>query len=625
MLVFLLLTSLLALGEPFSLPKRVTIGRNRGLWLASETSWSSSSLSNQAAVAPSPTPDEPGPQSHYDSIICGGGPAGLLSAIMLAQKFGPSHRIALCEQRPQRPPSPTDDQVWSDVARFYLLGIGQRGQQALNKFGVLEDFQSASVPVYGRRDWSPGQTQVDEGKTTPAKKGTVTRILARDKLVGVLYHHLIKNYIQTQKASIDLLYGYQVEPLSLGEKDFDDDELVRVRIVKCEETKPDLAGKEYVASQDSDVQCNVDLSKEVTTNFLIGADGAARTIANAMEAFDKERRTKQNMFQRIVSPKPFRVKRFVDDNPRLFKSVPIRIPSDWDPNLNYSARSTNSRITLEALPSDDKGTLCALLLIKPDDEFAQPNVDPSKMREFFNQEFPQFGALIDDAEMARLAQKPASALPAFRYAGPRLHAGSRTLVLGDAAHTVKPYYGLGCNTALEDVEILSEVLDQVAEENRNAAAGKDTSAPDLTLRAAPLFSQRRADDARALVTISRNMDRPGKLFLVTFLIPIILDGIFHKLAPRIFGPNMFGMFQRQDIGFKQMQRKKRLDRVLQLSILGSALAGVCAGVRWMIVQLAKVLGKSPQIVTLGLVATMTVGNLLRKLLLSKRSVHSAKA
>lgn len=28
------------------------------------------------------------------------------------------------------PPSPTDEAVWSDVARFYLLGLGGRGQRA---------------------------------------------------------------------------------------------------------------------------------------------------------------------------------------------------------------------------------------------------------------------------------------------------------------------------------------------------------------------------------------------------------------------------------------------------------------------------------------------------------------
>jgi 2-polyprenyl-6-methoxyphenol hydroxylase-like FAD-dependent oxidoreductase len=169
--------------------------------------------------------------------------------------------------------------------------------------------------------------------------------------------------------------------------------------------------------------------------------------------------------------------------------------------------------------------MCALLLMKPDDELAQPNVDATKLRQFFDDEFPQFGALVDDNEMARIAQKPASRLPVFRYAGPRLNMGYRTLLVGDSCHTVKPYYGLGANTALEDVQVLSEVLDQ----KKTQQEGDN----DVIPAAVTEFSNRRAGDAAALVTISRNMDRPGKLFFVYFLLPIILDGIFHKIAPQV--------------------------------------------------------------------------------------------
>ena len=482
---------------------------------------------------PSSLPFQPPskPASQYDTIIAGGGPAGLLAAIALAQKYGPNHKIAVCEQRAAIPPSPSDDAVWSDVARFYLLGIGHRGQTALEAFGVLDDFKKASVEVKGRRDWQPGMTKVEDGNTTPNKRDPPSRVLARDKLVGVLHEHLVQNYILNgdkggKKASIDLLYGYQVEPLDFGSKESDP---VSVRISKCEDAVAESNSPPTVfhASQDSQELCDTDNSVVATTNFLIGADGAARTVANAMEQADTDRYDKLNPLQKLLSKnRPFKVTKFKDDNPRVYKSVPILLPPDWPRGLNYSARS--KRITLEALPSDDKGYLCALLLMKPDDELAQPNVDPAKLRAFFSTEFPQFGALVDDEEMARVAQKEASRLPVFRFAGPRLNMGSRTLVLGDAAHTVKPYYGLGANTALEDVQVLSSILDDVAK-TRSSSNNEMDAVPS----AVQLFSKRRAGDSAALVTISRNMDRPGKLFFVNFLLPLILDGIFHKMAPKI--------------------------------------------------------------------------------------------
>ncbi len=48
-------------------------------------------------------------------------------------------------------------------------------------------------------------------------------------------------------------------------------------------------------------------------------------------------------------------------------------------------------------------------------------------------------------------KKPLSYLPSFC---PRLNQGDMTLILGDCAHTVKPYFGLGANSGSEDGWIL---------------------------------------------------------------------------------------------------------------------------------------------------------------------------
>ncbi|KAG7369206.1 kynurenine 3-monooxygenase [Nitzschia inconspicua] len=612
--------------------RSTTTSNDNSIGISSDTASSSTTITTTTTTT---TPSSQSfqfpsrPASHYDAVIAGGGPAGLLTAIMLTQKYGPSYKVAVCERRPTIPPSPFQSDVWNDVARFYLLGIGHRGQSALDRFGILPDFIKASVEVHGRRDWQPGQTNVEDGRTTISNKDPPSRVLARDKLVGLLHEQLVEQHIVKRNATIDLLYGYQVEPLEFGnDRSHKNDDTtttaatppVKVRITKCEEvvttTTPTndqstipssspsslSSSSSYEASQDSQQVCNVDDYVEATTHFLVGADGASRTVARAMEAADAKRFRQLNFVQKVFArQRPFRITRFDDDNPRVYKSVPITLPSDWPRDLNYSARSRDSRITLEALPSDDKGNLCALLLMRPDDELAQPNVDPNKLRRFFDDEFPQFGMLVNDEEMTRVAQKPASRLPVFRYAGPRLCMGSRTLVLGDAAHTVKPYYGLGANTALEDVQVLSDILDE-CRRSENLDTAENCCPPESVIPAAvQTFSDRRSGDAQALVTISRNMDRPGKLFLVNFLIPIILDGIFHKLAPKIFGPNIFGMFQMKGIGFKQIQRKKRLDRTLQLVILGTLASGFCVAVKECISVVARFTGKSPSLVSLGIV------------------------
>jgi hypothetical protein len=84
-----------------------------------------------------------------DVAICGGGPAGLLSAIMMAQQF-PLRKTVVFDRLP-RPPSPDDNAVWADVGKFYLIGIGGRGQNALKRFGVWDEVAKRGVPILGRK------------------------------------------------------------------------------------------------------------------------------------------------------------------------------------------------------------------------------------------------------------------------------------------------------------------------------------------------------------------------------------------------------------------------------------------------------------------------------------------
>ena len=61
--------------------------------------------------------------------------------------------------------------------------------------------------------------------------------------------------------------------------------------------------------------------------------------------------------------KLFRVTRYRDNNPQVYKSVPLALTAHWPRGLNYSVRETGGRATLEALPADAAGRCCALLLL----------------------------------------------------------------------------------------------------------------------------------------------------------------------------------------------------------------------------------------------------------------------
>ena len=524
-----------------------------------------------------------------DNLIVGAGPAGLLSAIMLAKKF-PDQKIKVFD-RLDPPPSPTDENVWSDVAKFYLIGLGSRGQNALRQYGVWDEVEDVATAVVGRKDWSPESGAEDGVERIFTDRPVMTQVLPRDKLVGVLHKHVLENYAH----QIELNYGYEVYPQDFAA---DENTAVRLTVAKCDsaERKNPSASAKTGGDEKSEI-CDVDDTFDITANLVIAADGTARTVANAMEQSDVDKFKTMNAFQKLFAGKPFKVRRYIDDNRRVYKTVPMKIPDDWRPDLNYSARTKDGRINYDALPADRNGNYCGVLLVKEGDEFAASDTDPVKFRALLDDTLPQFSALLDDETVAAIAKKPVSFLPSFRYAGPRLNQGDRALILGDCAHTVKPYFGLGANSALEDVVVLEEAIDETK------------SIPE----AVHLFSKKRAKESESLVKISRELDRPGKLGFLTFILPLILDSIFSKILPKVFAPNTISMLQKEGITFTGVRRRKRFDRLGQVAIIGSVIYGFTAGVKLIIRSIAKATGKNSGTITAGLFGGAVIALLLKKL------------
>jgi hypothetical protein len=67
---------------------------------------------------------------------------------------------------------------------------------------------------------------------------------------------------------------------------------------------------------------------------------------------------------------------------------------------------------------------------------------------------------------------------------------------------------------------------------------------------------------------------------------------------------MFGMFQMKGIGFKQIQRKKRVDRALQVVILGSIATGFGMMTKRLLGLVAKTTGRSQAQISVALSAAV---------------------
>ncbi|KAJ1444447.1 hypothetical protein M885DRAFT_552926 [Pelagophyceae sp. CCMP2097] len=445
------------------------------------------------------------------SVVIGGGPSGLLTAISLRRRGFAN--VEVLDRLPP-PPQLDDEAAWDDTARFYLIGLNGRGERALKRLGVWAAVVPLMAPVRGRQDWAPG-AGADGGILTLRGDRPPTNVIARDRLVACLLGEALA-------CGVTVTHDVDVEGVR-WEDDAAGNVVLRVR---------DAAGE-----------------RDVVTPFLVGCDGAKRTVGDAMEA-DAKLRPGGGWFGR----RRFKIVKYPDTSVRVYKTVPFRPPPGWRGDINYSART--SAANFDALPALN-GDYCGVMLIKPDDALSLGLPNLQAARAYFDANLPAFSPWISDASLEAVVKKPPSRLPVFRYAGPDLHRGGNTVLLGDAIHSVKPYFGLGANSAFEDLDVLDEALDSAA-----------------TLgQALEAYSLKRAPEARVLVQISRSFDYAGLRGFMTFIFPLIIDGIFHgKVSSKIFAPNMLALLQNPTLSFSQVLRRKRIDRVLQ----GATVAAACA-------------------------------------------------
>ena len=66
--------------------------------------------------------------------------------------------------------------------------------------------------------------------------------------------------------------------------------------------------------------------------------------------------------------------------------------------------------------------------------------------------------------------------------------------------------------------------------------------------------------------------------------------MFHRAAPGIFAPGLFRVFEKEGMGFWQIQLRKRLDRVMQSLVILGGTSIAFVGVRRPAGTVAKILG-----------------------------------
>jgi len=508
-------------------------------------------------------------KSSVKPIIIGSGPTGLATAIMLARRGYVG--IQVFDKLPE-PAPPGDSSYVSQLGeRSYNIGLSGRGQRALKELDVMGTIENFSCDVVGRKDWAPGVAINEAKEMVYTGKSYTTKCIQRDRLSACLLMELRNKYSHAVQVRFDTNCD-KIE-FAGGEKDGEEE---RVRLfLSAATTSPSSTTPSTI----------------LESRFVIGADGAQSAVRDAMETEQEEKGWLGGGGSKSRRNKFF-VRKYEDRNVRVYRTIPLHFPKEgapstssvvavaaaaaaavasgggggggggggsnknsnnsWRKDLNYSAR-TKLDVNIDALPTKE-GPYLGVVLYRPWDERMQKLKTAADARKFFEDVLPMFLPVLQEADLEKFAQKGDSKLPKFSFSGPVLHRGSSVALLGDAIHTVKPYFGLGVNSAFEDIMVLDKALTK---------HGDDLS------KALPFYSKVRAKEARAMVQISRRLDGG----FLSFVLPLIIDNILHRALPWFFSPNTLTSLQNENMSFTQVRLRKRIDRVLQVSLLLSFLAG----------------------------------------------------
>ncbi|QLG73337.1 hypothetical protein HG535_0E04210 [Zygotorulaspora mrakii] len=175
----------------------------------------------------------------------------------------------------------------------------------------------------------------------------------------------------------------------------------------------------------------------------------------------------------------------------------------------------------------------------------------NKVEEFLLANFPDAMELMGIENAVRsFMDHPKGALMCVEC-NPYHASGGRAIILGDAAHSMVPFYGQGMNCGFEDVKVLMKLLDK----NKNRTEVFEQ------------YSKQRHEDLVAIVTLAKNNykemshDVTSKMFLMRKK----LDGVLGKVLKGKWLPLYTMVSFRDDIAYhKAIEISRKQTAILKL-------------------------------------------------------------
>ncbi len=284
---------------------------------------------------------------------------------------------------------------------------------------------------------------------------------------------------------------------------------------------------------------------KATGDVVIGADG---TWSRVRAAF--MRRRDFNFSQDYIAA--------------AYKEITLD-PRDDSMDPNWLHVWPRHRFMLIALPNDVKSYTCTLFMDRAMfDELK--NGDGGEAVRFFEKHFPDalkhMPTLRDE-----FIKTPTPPLVTVRC-GP-YHAG-KCLLIGDAAHSMVPFYGQGSQCAFEDCHVLATLFKECADWNQLL----------------PRFTKARKENADAIADLSLDnyIDMASRSATPSIVAKRRLGVLMNRLFPAWWTP-LYTMISFSNIPYaeavKRVQnREALLTKVLHVSVMTGAAVALIGGTRW---------------------------------------------
>ncbi|BAY92147.1 MULTISPECIES: FAD-dependent oxidoreductase [unclassified Tolypothrix] len=361
-------------------------------------------------------------------------------------------------------------------SRTFPIALGNRGIAALQKIpGLVETVKAMSLPTTGSILHQPnGKTQ-----TITRKKPLFT--LDRTNLAIALLNQLVEKY---DNSRLNIHFNSQ-----------------------C--TQVDLAAKQVTFERDTAEKFTADY------DLLVGADGANSAVRDHLcttELFECQKQSYRNEY----------------------KSIYITNPTiNLQPGKIHTWRiDDGSNIILLNQPD---GSISGVIYFPQQKNQITSLTTTEEVQQFFRQNFPEFAQLIPQSEAEAFLNRPISQVITIRCN--RYHYDDSVVLMGDAAHAVSPALGQGCSSALEDVVVFDNLLDEYTD---NLAAAIEN------------FSIRRQPDAHALAELSENAFPATKGLFLEFILRQRLSQILHQLFPQRFLPSLFEVVSDTTVPYRKI-------------------------------------------------------------------------